>query len=189
VLRPLSEPADDQDGDLAEVPSVRFLLTQIRKFRPEFTLTDENSGTVAKICQLLSGIPYALQAAGAWFLMYSDEQLLAKLRYDPLLLSPPFGPGQSLRDLVHASMRELPAEERALVERAATHEQGTCLDGLVDGAETVSIVEPLVYRIVARGLIRAETSPHGKLHLRVPSLIRSYLLRTYCRHPLLGNAD
>lgn len=188
ALRPLAEPADGQESDLAEVPSVRFLLAQIRKFSPGFTLTEANSADVARICQLLSGLPYALEVAGAWFLMYSSEQLLAKISWDPLLLAPPFGLGRSLGELVRTSTRGLSREERALVERAAVQEQGTCLDDLVDGGDSVSTMEPLVYRIVARGLLRAETSPLGKLHLRVPSLIRSSLFGTRRRARHLGTS-
>ncbi len=184
ALQPLAEPHESQDGspdELARVASVDFLLNQIRKSSPEFVLTKENSADVAAICRLLIGLPYALQAAGAWFLMYSSDQLLRKIRSNPAQLTSPFGTGRSLGDLLRLSTCGLSDKERSLVHRAALDERGADIAALAElHGDTVGALESTIYRIVASGLLRVENSSGG-LRLRAPALIRSWLLATGTR--------
>ena len=52
---------------------------------PEFTITAENSGTVAELCRRLEGIPLAIELATSWLDAFTAEQLLERL--DDHLLS------------------------------------------------------------------------------------------------------
>lgn len=52
---------------------------------PEFTITAENSGTVAELCRRLGGIPLAIELATSWLDAFTADQLLERL--DDHLLS------------------------------------------------------------------------------------------------------
>ncbi|MEV6349054.1 helix-turn-helix domain-containing protein [Actinoplanes sp. NPDC051851] len=79
TLYPLEIPAPGLESDpdrLRQVPSVRVLLAEIDRVRPDYRLTAADSPAVADICRTVDGMPAALRAAAWWLAVYD----LATLR-------------------------------------------------------------------------------------------------------------
>jgi DNA-binding CsgD family transcriptional regulator/tetratricopeptide (TPR) repeat protein len=73
-------------AELAAAPSVLLFVQRARAVRPDFTLTDERTRTVAEICVRLDGLPLAIELAAARLNILTVEALLARLdRRLPLL--------------------------------------------------------------------------------------------------------
>lgn len=87
VVPPLSLPAlstADPRGAvdldrLAQSPAVRLFVDRSRAVRPGFALTDSNAHAVATVCQLLDGLPLAIELAAARSNVLSPAALLARL--------------------------------------------------------------------------------------------------------------
>ena len=85
-LAPLDVPAAEPENvtRLRDVPSVRLLVRQVRQVQPGFEVTDLNAPAVAELCRELDGVPVALEAVAAWFMLYGPAALLDRLRANPL---------------------------------------------------------------------------------------------------------
>jgi predicted ATPase/DNA-binding CsgD family transcriptional regulator len=64
---------------VAEYDAVRLFVERSAAVSPAFALTDENAGTVARICQGLDGLPLAIELAAARMTVLSPQALLARL--------------------------------------------------------------------------------------------------------------
>ncbi|MEV4643130.1 helix-turn-helix domain-containing protein [Actinoplanes sp. NPDC049548] len=118
-LPPLEVPTRGDEDDLvalAQVGSVRLLITQLRRFRPTFRLRGENAAAVAGLCRALDGIPRALEFAAAWCLVHTPEQLLEEIRRDPLTLRAPLTATADSPDLWASMRRTLDTVDPALRE-------------------------------------------------------------------------
>ncbi|MFI6086171.1 ATP-binding protein [Streptomyces sp. NPDC051217] len=98
-LVPLAVPTahDTADlGRLGQVDSVRLLVDRTKAVRPGFRLTQENRETVARLCQMLDGLPLSIELAAARLKVSSPRALLDELSRSPGTLTDPSagaGPG------------------------------------------------------------------------------------------------
>lgn len=98
-LVPLAVPTahDTADlGRLGQVDSVRLLVDRTKAVRPGFRLTQENRETVARLCQMLDGLPLSIELAAARLKVSSPRALLDELSRSPGTLTDPgagAGPG------------------------------------------------------------------------------------------------
>lgn len=84
-LFPLAVPTahDTADlGRLGQVDSVRLLVDRTKAVRPGFRLTQENRETVAKLCQMLDGLPLSIELAASRLKVSSPRALLDELSTD-----------------------------------------------------------------------------------------------------------
>lgn len=84
-LFPLAVPTahDAADlGRLGQVDSVRLLVDRTKAVRPGFRLTQENRETVAKLCQMLDGLPLSIELAASRLKVSSPRALLDELSTD-----------------------------------------------------------------------------------------------------------
>ena len=71
-----------------EPEDARLFVDRARLARPSFALTAENKGAVITLCNVLEGVPLALELAAAWVRVLTLPQILARLshRFDLLAL-------------------------------------------------------------------------------------------------------
>lgn len=84
-LFPLAVPTPHDTADLArlgQVDSVRLLVDRTKAVRPGFRLTQENRETVAKLCQMLDGLPLSIELAASRLKVSSPRALLDELSTD-----------------------------------------------------------------------------------------------------------
>jgi predicted ATPase/DNA-binding CsgD family transcriptional regulator len=120
-LAPLRLPDDTQVNSVAgvaEVESVLLFVERARAIRPEFELTDDNAGAVARICTRLDGLPLAIELAAARVRLFSPGALLQRLDHTlPVLTGGPIdAPARqrTLRATIEWSYELLDDEDRGV---------------------------------------------------------------------------
>ncbi|MFS8103381.1 helix-turn-helix domain-containing protein [Lentzea alba] len=106
-------PLEALDDDAA----VKMLVTQVHRVRPAFRPEPANEAALVGLVHVLDGLPSALEFAAGWFMVYSPQHLLEKLRSTPLDPT-----SAHLRDSLRRSLSTLNVRERAALVRMA--EQG-----------------------------------------------------------------
>ncbi|MCH7662773.1 MAG: tetratricopeptide repeat protein, partial [Chloroflexi bacterium] len=71
---------DSSPDDLRENPSVRLFVERAQATNPDYALTPESFKNIAKICELLEGMPLAIELAAARARIFTSEELLARLQ-------------------------------------------------------------------------------------------------------------
>ena len=61
--------------------AIRLFVERARPVHPGFSLTPDNAGTIAQICQRLDGLPLAIEMAAAWIPVLSPGDLLDHLTH------------------------------------------------------------------------------------------------------------
>jgi predicted ATPase/DNA-binding CsgD family transcriptional regulator len=74
-LRGLELPSANCTHKVDEFEAVRLFLQKARQARPVFSLTDENTSAVIRICQLVDGIPLGILLAAAWVEHFSPTEI------------------------------------------------------------------------------------------------------------------
>src|SRR5579859_454455 len=133
-LSPLPLPAGDESGPaaLAGNPAVQLFMARAQDARPDFTLTDENAGTLAAICARLDGLPLAIELAAARVRSLAPETLLGRLSQRLSLLTGGARDAparqQTLRDTIAWSYALLEPAEQRLFRRLGVFAGGCSLE-------------------------------------------------------------
>lgn len=85
---------------IAESEAVQLFMDRARAVRPDITLDDEDSSTIAEICLRLDGLPLAIELATARLNVFTPSDLLDRLR--------------ERLDVLGAGGRDLPDRQRTL---------------------------------------------------------------------------
>ncbi len=109
-------------ADILSFPAIQLFVERAQAARPDFTVSDENAGTIAQICARVDGLPLALELAAARSKLLSPAELLDRLSQArlPLLTGGPRNlpdRQQTLRNTITWSYRLLAPEEQAWFRR------------------------------------------------------------------------
>ena len=119
-------------AQVAESEAGRFFLDRTQAVAPHFTLTPENAPTVARICQLLDGLPLALELAAARMKVLSLNDISTRLADRFQLLTDGSRTAvprqQTLRATIDWSYDLLSEPERRLLERLSVFAGGYSLE-------------------------------------------------------------
>jgi predicted ATPase/class 3 adenylate cyclase len=164
---------------LEEYSAVGLFLQCARQVQPEFSLASAGPASVARICQLVEGMPLAIELAAPWMRVMDCEEIAEEIEGGLELLA------TSLRDVPerHRSIRAvfdhswslLSAEEREVLRQLSVFRGGFRRDA----AEAVAGASLLVLSgLVDRSWIRRPSSGRYEVH---------ELVRQYCRESLEEN--
>ncbi len=178
---------------VGQYEAVRLFVERARAIRPEFVLTEENSGAVVEICRRLDGLPLAIEFAAARVGLLPPPALLARLeRRLPLLASGPRDAPtrqRTLRDAIAWSVDLLTLDEQRLFRRLAVFIDGSTLDAaewlMGDGVEAPrgrddvspggSVLEG-VSSLIDQSLLRSETGADGETRFAMLETVREFAL-------------
>ena len=161
---PLATPAvgkrDHSHDRLMQVDSVALFASRAQAVRPDFTVTAENAGAVARICRSLDGLPLAIELAAARVGVLPPAALLRRLDRRLTLL------GRSADDVPerHRTLRAaigwsydlLRPEQQALFRRLAVFAGGCTLEAAeAICGEGLDVVDGLA-SLVDANLVRQE---------------------------------
>lgn len=163
---PLSAPSppDIEAGTIEAFESVRLLVDRARSVNAGFEITDSNRHAVAQLCQMLDGIPLAIELAAARLRSLSVVQLVDRLdrRFDILTGGnrAAIPRQQTLRALIDWSYELCTREEQILWARLAVFPAGfdveaaeeVCGFGEISQADVLDLLDHLV----AKSLVVAE---------------------------------
>ncbi|OPG05518.1 hypothetical protein B1R27_20815 [Streptomyces sp. GKU 895] len=175
---PLIEPdvADVQDN-----PAVQLFTRRAHEVNPGFALTAENVACVVDICNLLEGVPLALELAARRLRLFPLQEVQSWLHragdshLSGLVDVPPRQ--RSLLAAAEWSCRGLTAGQRALLARLALFRQGATLATAekvspLPPAETAAAIEELL----DRNLLRLDERRHTDSRLTMSRTIRVHSL-------------
>jgi transcriptional regulator with XRE-family HTH domain len=131
---------------LDDEAAVRLLVTHVRRVRPGFRQEAANQAALMGLVRELDGLPSALEFAAGWFMVYSPQHLLERLRTNPLDPT-----SAHLRDSLRLSLSTLDDDEREALVRMADR-------GYVDN-------EHVARALSVRGLIRRAGPRYEVLNL------------------------
>jgi predicted ATPase/transcriptional regulator with XRE-family HTH domain len=169
-------------ADLARVPAVALFLERACAADPRFSLTKQNSASIAAICQQLDGLPLALELAAPLVKVFSPEVLGTHLahRLDLLTDGPCDLPERqrSLRATLEWSYDLLDPPEQALFRRMAVFVSGGTLAAVKAVCTTIDIPPNTVVRVLAElcasSLIQQRETPEGGTRFNLLETIREY---------------
>jgi len=96
----LSVPATGDEDNLKEYYSVSLFIQSAARARPGFVLKPEDHQAVAKICQLLEGLPLGIVLAASWVRLLSCQEIAREIEKN--------------LDFVATTARDLPERHRSL---------------------------------------------------------------------------
>jgi predicted ATPase/DNA-binding SARP family transcriptional activator/DNA-binding CsgD family transcriptional regulator len=183
---PLAVPAAEDGAPTAESvmlrEAVRLFVERARSRLPDFEVTAENAGSVARVCRKLDGIPLAIELAAARMGALAVEQVAQRLEGSLKLLTG----GARTVETRHRTLRAtldwshdlLDEAERALFRRLSVFAGGWTLEAAerVDsgsGIEGEDVVLDLLSRLVAKSLVVAEEKG-GASRYRMLETVRQY---------------
>lgn len=67
------------NSPLEDYDAATFFLRSARRAHPAFSVTADNKSSIAKLCQLLNGMPLALELAATWVRLLSPGELVEEI--------------------------------------------------------------------------------------------------------------
>ncbi|HEX7309337.1 helix-turn-helix domain-containing protein [Lentzea sp.] len=101
---------------LSDEAAVRLLLTHVHRVRPGFRPEPANQAALTGLVRELDGLPSALEFAAGWFMVYSPQHLLERLRSNPMDPT-----SAHLRDALRRSLSTLDEGERRELAEVIEH--------------------------------------------------------------------
>jgi predicted ATPase/class 3 adenylate cyclase len=168
--------------DLADYASITLFLQRAETVKPEFRLTTSNARTIAKICDLLDGIPLAIELAGARIKYLAPQTLLTQLEQGLVALKGNArdvpARQQTLRNAIAWSYDLLDPAQQRLFRRLAVLVGGCSSEAaervcLLPGEQQGDIQEELE-ALVDKSLLRVEEQKDGEQRFSMLRTLREY---------------
>jgi predicted ATPase/transcriptional regulator with XRE-family HTH domain len=188
-LHGLSVPPTNFAGRLEGYDSIALFAKSAQRIKTDFQVTLEDQLSIVRICQLVEGVPLAIELAAAWVGMLSCQEIAQEI--------------QSNMDFLTTSMRDMPERHRSI--RATfdhswnllsdDERQTLCQLSVFHGGfdrnaayQIAGASLPLLASLSTKSLVRRSDSGHYDLHEVIRQYALSHLselpnnLETYARH-------
>jgi non-specific serine/threonine protein kinase len=160
AVSPLTVPASGETrlAPIEEAPAVRLFVQRARAAEAHFSVTDQNAGSIAGICQRLDGLPLALELAASRAGLLSPAALLALLdqRLRVLGIGPRDAPArqQTMHDAIAWSYDLLVPEEQSFFRALSVFAGGWTLEA-ASAVSGLALPEALdrIERLVEQSLV------------------------------------
>ncbi|HMN29118.1 MAG TPA: helix-turn-helix domain-containing protein, partial [Caldilineaceae bacterium] len=157
--------------DIKRYSSVALFVDSAQRVRPEFALTAQNATAVARICQLVEGMPLAIELAAAWVPVLSCEEIAEEIarNLDFLSVARRQVPERhrSVRAAFDYSWQLLPVEESQVLAQLAVFHGGFSRE---ESAQVASAPLLVLSGLVAKSLLQRVEAARFGLH----ELVRQY---------------
>ncbi|MBN1484135.1 MAG: tetratricopeptide repeat protein [Chloroflexia bacterium] len=171
------EPAEVERGDpptVEDYDAVHLFVQSARRVRPDFRLDRENLPAILHICQLVEGLPLAIELAAAWLQVFSCQEIPEEIQRDLDFLTTSMQGvperHRSLRAVLDASWSMLSEGEQGLLSRLSV------MWGDFDrpaAEEVAGANAALLTALVSKSLLRQE-SLQGRVRYELHELLRMY---------------
>jgi transcriptional regulator with XRE-family HTH domain len=184
-LAPLAVPSrrvEHTPDSLARLPAVRLLTDYVHRVVPDFRLSAANAASVAELCRLLDGIPVALKAVAAWFLVATPQELMEYVRTDPFGFTGEKKPG--VREALLNALSCLDTVQAAALHRLAVAGDWSMADAVGLTGEHAPVCARIVRRLLMLGLVRT-VCEEDRTRFQVLAVIRALLDSGVGHQPVL----
>ena len=166
----LSYPDNPQIESAEKFGAVRLFVESAHRVRPDFSLEDDQA-SVIRICQIVEGVPLAIELAASWVKSLPCASILDEIRrnldfLDTKLRDLP-ARHRSMRAVFNESWAQLSSDERAIFCRLAIFRGGFRREA---AEEIVGATLPLLSTLIDKSLIRSEGN--GRYHMH--ELLRQF---------------
>jgi predicted ATPase/DNA-binding XRE family transcriptional regulator len=175
----------DMEGafeNIREYAAMRLFEERAQLAQSDFKLTKENAASVAQICSRLDGIPLAIELAAAHMVIFSTDQLAARLNKSFDLLTgrsvTALPRQQTIRASIDWSWTLTSNPERTLLRRISVFSGGWTLEAAEsicsgDGIESTQVLG-LMSQLVAQSLVNVNQASGREKRFHVHEAIRQY---------------
>jgi predicted ATPase/DNA-binding CsgD family transcriptional regulator len=173
-LNGLAFPAEPHAANPEAYPAVQLFVERARQVLPKFSLAPgENQNSVIRLCQLVEGLPLALELAASWLRVLSCQGIVAELerKLDVLETTRRDIPARhrSMRAVFDASWKLLTEPERLSLKRLAVFQGSFGLEAALAVTQTPLKV---ISSLVDKSLLQRNQQERYHLH----ELLRQYTL-------------
>lgn len=160
-------------NELEMYSAVQLFVQRARRADAAFALTPADAPAVARICQMINGMPLGLELAAPWVRTMTCQEIAAEIarNLDFLTATTRGIPDRhrSLRAIFEQSWQRLPEEEQAVCARMAIF-RGGCLRPAAEQVAGATLAQ--LSLLVDRSLLRRDR--HGRFEMH--ELIRQFAL-------------
>jgi predicted ATPase/transcriptional regulator with XRE-family HTH domain len=179
-LHGLSVPGLDYIEQLEEYTAVTLFVKSAQRIKTDFQVTDEERAPVVQICQLVQGVPLALELAAAWVGLLSCQEIAQEIQANMDFLSTNMRDvperHRSIRATFDHSWKLLSEEERRVLCRLAVFRGGFERSA---AEQVASATLPVLASLNAKSLVRRAENGRFDLH----EVIRQYASAHLDEHP------
>lgn len=123
----LETPQDDAEN-VEDFSAAALFVQSARRLRRDFSVSLDERGHVARICQLVNGMPLAIELASAWMRAYTCQQIAEQIAQDLDFLASPYqdvsAGHRSLRAVFERSWSLLSPQEQTAFARLSVFRGG-----------------------------------------------------------------
>ncbi len=190
-VKPLLTPDVDQLPSMEQIinyPAIALFIDRVSQMSPQFGLTGYNARAIATICDLLDGLPLALELAAPRMKLFTPEKFVWNLREGPTGQSLQLLSGgardwpdrhQSLRDTLLWSYDLLAPSDRYLLRQLSVFVGGCTIDAAETICEPMSASSKIIDGLSAlldMSLIHQTVGPHCEPRIELLETIRRFSL-------------
>jgi predicted ATPase len=163
--------APDNSAAAVEYDAVRFFVQCARRTQPGFALAADRAA-VLHICQMVEGMPLAIELAAAWLKVLTPQQIVCELERGLDILTARYqnipARHRSMRAVMEHSWNLLAAEERKIAARLSVFLGGFHAKA---AAEIAGAPLPMLAILVEKALVRMTPDRRYQMH----ELVRQYM--------------
>jgi signal transduction histidine kinase/predicted ATPase len=165
ILQGMMIPDSDQIEQIEDFDSLVLFQRIAEKMDQRFSITDALKPCVIRICQLVEGMPLAIELAAAWVRALSCETILQELEHSFEILGDTLAHvpkrHRNLRMVFEYSWNLLTSEEQAIFQRLSVFRGGFGLEAAkhVTGATEISLSS-----FIDKSLLQHNTSDRYQIH-------------------------
>jgi DNA-binding CsgD family transcriptional regulator/tetratricopeptide (TPR) repeat protein len=168
---------------LSTYSAVQLFVDRARRVRPDFSLERE-AEPVFHICQMVEGMPLALELAASWLKSLSCHEIAAEIAHNREFLASRLRNvperHRSLQAIFSQTWTGLNAEEQAVFQRLAVF----CGGFLRDAALAVTSASlSLLSTLLDKSLLRWETGEGGNGRYQIHELLRQFAAEKLAANP------
>lgn len=167
--------------ELRNYSSLELFTVTARRNKPEFNLDDELLVVAAQICELLEGVPLAIELAASWIDILDVGEILAEIRRNLDFLEKHMhglpDRQSSLRVVFDASWNQLTAAEQQVFQKLSIF-QGSFTRQAAQAVAGASLSD--LVRLSSKSLIQRAGSDRFAVH----ELVRQYAVEHLMQNPL-----
>lgn len=147
-----------------DYPAVTLFANRVQRIQPNFDLAHQKTA-VTELCQLVGGLPLALELAATWTRVLSVAEIVAEIQRELAALTTTLHDvperHRSLRAVIESSWQMLPAAEQALFRQLAVFRGGFTRAA---AQQVANASPPQLMSLVDRSFLRLDEDQRFRRH-------------------------